>query len=331
MINSRRQFIKSLGAGTLAMAALPTLSTFVSCTGSDKKTATDERTDDAADLFFKISLAEWSLHKELFSGKLDHLDFPLYTKEKFGIHAVEYVNQFFMDKAENVSYLNELKMRCDDNGIASVLIMCDLEGDLGDTDTAKRKLAVENHYKWVEAAQHLGCHSIRVNAGGVGTAEEVAARATESLHQLSTYAKECDISVLVENHGGYSSNGQWLANIMEAVKLENCGTLPDFGNFCIEYAPIANDNQRPDCLETYDRYQGIAEIIPYNKGISAKSYDFDASGNETTIDYEKMFQIIRAQNFSGYIGIEYEGARLSAEDGIRLTKSLLIKHGKREV
>ena len=113
---------------------------------------------------FKISLAEWSLHKTIFGKKLDNLDFAKTAKEEFGIDAVEYVNQFFKDKAKDEAYLTDLKKRAADHGVKSLLIMIDGEGALGDKDEAKRTKAVENHYKWVEAAKFLGCHSIRVNA-----------------------------------------------------------------------------------------------------------------------------------------------------------------------
>lgn len=284
-------------------------------------------------LFFRISLAEWSFNRELFGGKMTNLDFPLRSKKEFGIEAVEYVNQFFMDKARDRNYLKELKQRCDDNGVTSVRIMCDEEGNLGDNNEARRKKAVENHYKWVEAAQFLGCTDIRVNARGEGTPEEVAAAAVKSLRTLSDFAKDYNIGVIVENHGEYSSNGKWIAGVMKEVDHPNCGLLPDWGNFCLkEGKPTANTPEawaKVGCLEEYDRYQGVKEMMPYAKGVSAKSYAFNEAGEETTIDFKKMLQITRDAGFHGYVGIEFEGPQngISEEEGIRRTYALLQKYG----
>lgn len=262
---------------------------------------------------FKISLAEWSLHRALRANKLTNLEFPRIAKREFGVEAVEYVNQFFKDKAEDEAYLTELKKVCDDEGVRSLLIMCDGEGQLGHPEDALRKQAVENHHKWVSAAKLLGCHSIRVNAAtnGKGTFEEQQKRAADGLRALSEYAAHFGVNVIVENHGGLSSNGKWLAGVIKLVDLRNCGTLPDFGNFRIRDG------------EDYDRYQGVKELMPFAKGVSAKSYDFDAEGNETKIDYARMLKIVRDSGYRGYIGIEYEGGRLDEYEGIRATKKLL--------
>lgn len=328
-MNTRRSFVRQLGFGVAAVAAYPILSPLLSCNG--QQTAAQEDGSEDNDLFFKISLAEWSLNRALFGGQLDHLDFPLYAKENFGIQAVEYVNQFFMDKATDHTYLGELKSRCDDNGITSVLIMCDLEGDLGDTEPARRKAAVENHYKWVEAAQFLGCHAIRVNAAGTGPAEDVARYAAESLTELATFANDYDISVIVENHGGYSSDGKWLSQVMQTVNLPNCGTLPDIGNFCVKRTePVEQTIEAylaTECLEEYDRYQGTAELLPFAKGVSAKTYDFDADGNESSIDYGRIMKMVKEIGFTGYVGIEYEGHSLTANEGIVKTKAMLERIG----
>jgi len=262
---------------------------------------------------FEISLAEWSLHKTLFGGKIDNLEFAATAKKEFGIEAIEYVNQFFKDKAKDSKYLAELKKRADDLGVKTLLIMIDGEGNLGDPDEAKRKLAVENHYKWVEAAKSLGCHSIRVNAGSAGTYEEQLSRAADGLRALSEFGAKHELNVIVENHGGLSSNGAWLAGVMKKVNLPNCGTLPDFGNFRIK------DN------DWYDRYQGVEELMPFAKAVSAKSHDFDDAGSETKTDYLKMMKIVLAAGYSGYVGIEYEGSRLDEYAGIRATKALLEK------
>ena len=255
---------------------------------------------------FRISLAEWSLHTMLFSGKLDNLDFPRTAKQQFGIEAVEYVNQFFKDKAGDSDYIAELAKRAADEGVTNVLIMCDGLGDLGDPDDKARTKSVENHFPWVEAAKRLGCHSIRVNASSKGSFEEQQKLAADGLRRLSEFAAQLGMNVLVENHGGLSSNGEWLAGVMKLVDRPTCGTLPDFGNFF-----------------DYDRYRGVEELMPYAKGVSAKSHEFDDAGNEVRTDYERMLRIVTAAGYRGWIGIEYEGTALPEADGIRATKKLL--------
>jgi L-ribulose-5-phosphate 3-epimerase len=262
---------------------------------------------------FKISLAEWSFHRTLDAGKMDNLDFPIVAKRDFDIDCVEYVNTFFMDKAKDESYLKDLKGRCDDNGVISGLIMCDDEGDLGDPDEANRTKAVENHYKWVEAAKFLGCHSIRVNARSTGSPDEQHKRAVDGLRRLSEFGAKHDMNIIVENHGGLSSNGKWLAGVIKNVGLKNCGTLPDFGNFNI--SPT----------ETYDRYVGVQELMPYAKGVSAKSHVFDKDGNEAEIDYDKMMKIVLDAGYHGYVGIEWEGEKPDELEGVKLTKQLLVR------
>lgn len=266
--------------------------------------------------WFEISLAEWSLHRTIRNDKkITNLDFPLVTRRDFGIGAVEYVNQFFMDKAQDLTYMKELKMRCDGEGVRSVLIMCDGEGNLGDPATERREQAVKNHYKWAEAAKFLGCHSIRVNAatGNAGSFEEQQKRAADGLASLGEYCAGLGLNAIVENHGGLSSNGAWLSGVMRLVDKPNVGTLPDFGNFYI--------NRQTD--DQYDRYLGTEELMPYAKGVSAKSYDFDDKGNETTIDYKRLLKIVKSAGYRSFIGVEYEGNRLSEYDGIGATKKLL--------
>lgn len=264
--------------------------------------------DTAPNKAYKISLAQWSLHKPLFAKEIDNLDFAKVAKERFGIDGVEYVNQFFKDKAKDAKYLEEMKKRTSDLGVTNVLIMIDGEGGLGNSDAAKRTTAVENHYKWVDAAKYLGCHSIRVNAETDKAYEEGSKLAADGLRRLSEYAKPLGINVIVENHGGLSSNGKWLSETIRATGMENCGTLPDFGNFY-----------------DYDRYQGVTDLMPLAKAVSAKSYDFDEQGNESKIDFAKMMKIVLDAGYRGWVGIEYEGSRLSPDDGIKATKKLLEK------
>jgi len=296
-MTDRRSFLKYLGIGALGLSGLPSMATHARVTQRKK-------------LFFDISLAQWSLHKTLFGGKLDNLDFPETAAKTFGIHAVEYVNQFFKDKAKDTGYLRELLVRAEDNGVKNVLIMIDGEGALGATKESERNQAVENHYKWVEAAKFLGCHAIRVNAAGKGTPEEIKAAAIDGLGRLSEFAAKHGISVIVENHGGPSSHGDWLSAVLQGVGRDNCGSLPDFGNFY-----------------EYDRYQGVQELMPFAKGVSAKANVFDENGDEANIDYRRMLHIVKEAGYRGYIGIEYEGDKLSEEEGIKATKRLLERVG----
>ncbi|HSM47218.1 MAG TPA: TIM barrel protein [Draconibacterium sp.] len=263
---------------------------------------------------YKISLAEWSLHKTLFANEMTNLQFPVVARE-MGITGVEYVNQFFKDKAKDEKYLAELKKICKNEGVKSVLIMCDGEGMVGHPEKEERIKTVENHKRWVDAAAYLGCHSIRVNAGSKGTYEEQQKLAADGLHMLCEYGDTKKINVIVENHGGLSSNGDWLAGVMKMVNHKRVGTLPDFGNFII-------DRQTG---EEFDRYKGMELLMPFAKGVSAKSNNFDAEGNETKSDFYRIMKIVQASGFEGYVGIEYEGSVLPEKEGIMATKKLLEK------
>ena len=259
---------------------------------------------------FGISLAQWSLHKELFAKKIDNIDFPK-TARELVFEAVEYVNQFFKDKATDQNYLKRLDQRAKDAGVKQLLIMCDGEGDLGDPDPAKRTQAVRNHHKWIDAAKFLGCHSVRVNAASSGTYDEQVKLAADGLARLTEYGAKNGLNVIVENHGGLSSNGAWLAAVMKTVNHPRCGTLPDFGNFRIKEG------------ETYDRYKGVTEMMPFAKAVSAKSHDFDDKGEEIHTDYRKMMKIVLDAGYRGYVGVEYEGTKTPEREGITLTRQLL--------
>lgn len=269
----------------------------------------------AKDPPFKISLAQWSLNRAFFGRpgveKKDPLKFAQIAFDDFRIEAIEYVNQFYKDKKNDDAYLKDLKKVADDEAVKSVLIMCDGEGALGDADAKKRQQAVENHYRWIEWAKFLGCHSIRVNAQSAGSPDEQRRLAADGLRRLTEFGARHELNVIVENHGGISSNGAWLASVMKAVDHPRCGTLPDFGNF--QTAPG----------EWYDRYRGVTELMPFAKAVSAKSHDFDAAGNERQTDYARMLRIVLDAGYRGYVGIEYEGDGLSEEKGIRATKALL--------
>lgn len=303
--SSRRLFLKSAAAFGVGLAATPLQD--VAALTSDEHEAPDKQA-----LPFRISLAQWSLHRAHFEGRMTALDFAA-SARGFDLEAIEYVNAFFKDRATDFDYLRELKSRADDQGVQSLLIMVDGEGELAHADETLRRQAVENHLKWIAAASFLGCHSIRVNAAGSGDADAMRNRAAESLDHLAAYGEPYGISVIVENHGGRSSDGAWLASVMLAAAHEGVGTLPDFGNF------------RVDSEREYDPYLGVEELMPYAKAVSAKSYDFNGDGDETTIDYQRMLRLVTNAGYDGYVGIEYEGSRLSEEEGIRATKSLLEK------
>ena len=263
---------------------------------------------------FKISLAEWSLHKALFANEMTNLQFPVVSRE-LGIEAVEYVNQFFKDKAKDEKYLAELNKIAKNEGITNVLIMCDGEGMVGNPVQAERVKTVENHKRWIDAAAFLGCHAIRVNAASEGSFEEQQKLAADGLRMLCEYGDTKKINVLVENHGGLSSNGDWLSGVMKMVDHKRVGTLPDFGNFTI--------NRQTG--EEFDRYKGVELLMPYAKGVSGKSWAFDADGNESKMDFYRLMKIVKDSGYKGYVDVEYEGTELSEQEGIIATRKLLEK------
>lgn len=296
-------------------------------------------------LQFEISLAEFSFAPELYAGKMKNMDFPARAKKEFGVNVLEYVSGFFGDKHTDMAYLKELKQRTDDLGMKNHLIMVD-GANIADLDTAKRRKAVESHHAWVDAARFLGCTTIRVNLGDTSKAisgvpddpaEEAAKTAADGYHQLLDYAAKQKMNVIVENHFGNSTDIDWLVGIMKAVNMPNAGLLPDFGNFCRQRSkPETADIKGimgTKCLQEYDRYEGVRKMMPYAKGISAKTHKFDAAGNETETDFMRMFGIIKAAGFSGYVGIEYEGGfmnmynpgsgYLTSDEGVIATKKLL--------
>jgi sugar phosphate isomerase/epimerase len=312
----------------------------VSCNTGKKPAAeaegqsTEEVTPD-----FQISLAQWSLHKTYFGaaiedwnqfgrmlveapdsllqGDIDPFDFPK-VSAGYGINCIELVNTFYFSKANDMAYWEKFKKNCEDAGVTVGLIMCDALGNMGDADPEARMAAVENHKPWVDIAAFLGAKSVRVNAAGEGTPEEVADYAVDGLTKLGEYGATKGINIIVENHGGISSDGKWLSGVLAAVNMDNVGALPDFGNFCIEMGPNG-------CINEYDKYIGIAELMPYAKGVSAKSNEFDANGEEVNSDFLRIMKIVKASGFKGYVGIEYEGTKLSEDQGIKATKALLEK------
>ncbi|WP_343914083.1 sugar phosphate isomerase/epimerase family protein [Aquimarina litoralis] len=312
-----------------------------SCKNTSKETTITETQEEETiqeppkepEPIFELSLAQWSLHKEIQSGKLDPMDFAKKAKE-LGFTGIEYVSQLYTHlykdagdpEKELHEILNALKNKSDQYNVQNLLIMVDGEGDLAVLGEKERNQTVENHKKWVDAAQFLGCHSIRVNLFGTNDPEKWVEVATDGLKKLSEYAATKGINVIVENHGYLSSDASLLVKVMQNVNMKNCGTLPDFGNFCLEREGGARWGAK--CVKEYPKYKGIEEMMPFAKGVSAKSYDFDADGNETTIDFKKMMDIIKTAGYQGYIGVEYEGERLSEIDGIIATRDLLIKLSK---
>ena len=306
-----------------------------SCKDQNNRQETEETTlNDTIDQepFFKLSLAQWSLNKHIFAGDIDPMDFARVANE-LGFEGIEYVSGFYAEgikKADDPEkamqeVLDSLKAKSEEYDVENVLIMVDGEGELASPDEAERNKAVENHKKWVDAATFLGCHSIRVNLFGTNDEEEWKEAAIDGLTKLAEYASEKNINVLVENHGYLSSNAALLAEVMEEVNLDNCGTLPDFGNFCLQREGGAQWEAK--CIEEYPKYQGVEELMPYAKAVSAKSYDFDEDGEETSIDFKRMLQIVKDAGYTGFIGVEYEGDDESEEAGIIATKELLIKYG----
>jgi L-ribulose-5-phosphate 3-epimerase len=288
----------------------------------------------AAPPLFRISLAQWSLHRAFYGtldpgedrvallrsnpdralrGTLKPLDFPLVARREYGLEGIEYVNTFMFGHADDEPFLAELARRCEGEGVTSVLIMCDLEGALGDPDPVARGVAVENHHKWLRAAKRLGCHAIRVNAQSRGTPEEQARLAADGLHALAVLAEPMGLHVIVENHGGYSSRGSWLMDVLRRADHPLLGTLPDFGNFTVS------------STEQYDKYVGVAEMMPLARAVSAKSHVFNAAGDEAEIDYRRMMKIVLDAGYRGWVGVEYEGSVHSEPEGIRHTVRLLEK------
>ncbi|MFL2603138.1 MAG: sugar phosphate isomerase/epimerase family protein [Flavobacteriaceae bacterium] len=291
-------------------------SAFIGLTPLEILSATTNNKDQ-----LKISLAQWSLNKAIKSGELSPLDFAKKARS-FDIDAIEYVSGLYTNHTDTLKKISmqklskELLKRSDDYGIDNVLIMIDSQGSLASSNKKERLKAIDNHKKWIDFSYEIGCETMRVNLSGETKLDRWTENSIKSLTELSDYNK--NINVVVENHGGLSSNGKYLSNVMSEVNIDNCGTLPDFGNFCIDGSPRA-------CNEWYDIYKGVEELMPYAHAVSAKSYDFDDSGNETKIDYSKMIDIVKKAGYKGYIGIEYEGSRMSEDDGIIATKKLLEK------
>ncbi|MDE2996121.1 MAG: sugar phosphate isomerase/epimerase [Bacteroidota bacterium] len=311
----RRDFMKSSALTVAGLSLFP-----AACASGDSGADTGSSAGIASvnagsGLLFTISLAQWSLHRMLRAEEITNLDFPVYTKNTWGIDAVEYVNSFMREESRDPAYVAELKRITESEGIRNVLIMCDGEGRLGDSDDAARTQAIENHYRWIDISRELGCHSIRVNAASEGDWNTQRDLAADGLRRLTEYGEQASINVIVENHGGISSNGAWLAEVMKTVDHPMCGTLPDFGNF----------NMGEAWGGWYDIYQGTEELMPFAKAVSAKSHNFDADGNERDKDYMRLMRTVLDAGYRGYVGIEYEGGEMSEKDGVQATLDLLLR------
>jgi len=299
----RRDFMKSSALGAAGMSLFP-----MACADAGSSAGLIPPPP-----IFTISLAQWSHHKALYAKEMTNLEFPVMTRDAFGIDAVEYVNSFMKEESRDPRYVAELKGICDSEGVTSVLIMCDGEGRLGDPDDAARTTAIENHYRWIDIAAELGCHSIRVNAASEGDWDTQRDLAADGLRRLTEFGEQSSINVIVENHGGISSNGKWLSEVMRTVNHPMCGTLPDFGNF----------NMGEENGGWYDIYTGIEELMPFAHAVSAKSHNFDDAGDERDKDYLRIMRIVLDAGYRGRVGIEYEGSEELESDGIMLTKALL--------
>lgn len=327
MDKKRRDFLKKTALGAAGIGLASALPQFLQASANynaanynppnhnpaNNNPANQTGTNTAAPdpkLFFQLAVSQFSFASQFWTQQLKPLDFPAKSKE-LGITGLDYCSMFFADKAKDQQFLSQLKQRSADAGTYNLRIMVDGEGVLGDLNEATRTKAIENHYKWIDAAATLGCPMIRVNVEGEGKPEDVATAAVDSLGRLIGYGSRQHIDVIVENHVGISCNGAWLAGVMKQLNSPHCGTLADFGNFCInrtkpETMDIAG-YMKTKCLEEYDRYKGITELMPFAKGVHAKTHLFTADGNDQETDFNRMFKIIKGSGFTGWVSIEYEG------------------------
>lgn len=269
----------------------------------------------------KISLAQWSMNRAIKDGSIKAQDFAAITKREYGIEAIEFVNSFYRDHKEDVAYWADMLKRSENEGVSNLLIMVDAEGDLGELNKRKRGKAVENHYGWVDIAAKMKCHSIRVNAFGTGAREDVKMALIDGMGQLAEYGAKAKVNILIENHGLYSSEADFVVDMIKQVNNPFMGTLPDFGNWCTseKWGGTHDDS----CANVYDMQKGVKEFMPYAKGVSAKTYDFDVEGNQPRLDYKALLKIVKDTGYDGYIGVEYEGNSLSEPEGIKASKKLI--------
>ena len=321
----RRKFIQNsltLGLGATAFGSFATFNNKMSYLSYP-----------SADIpFFRLSLAQWSLHKAIEDGKLNPYDFAAKASD-LGFEGVEYVSQLYTDvmKSKNKpaalkNFIATSNAKAKEHDIENVLIMIDEEGDLAVSNKLERTTAINNHKAWIETAAAMDCHSIRINLFGENNEEKWKDYSADSMRQLGEYGAAFNVNILVENHGYLSSNSALVMEMLAQVNLANCGTLPDFGNFCLERE--GGERWGTKCIREYDRYKGVEELLPKAFAVSAKSHDFDAEGNEINTDYSRMLSLVKQSGYTGFIGVEYEGEKMNEIDGILATKNLLIEKAK---
>ena len=321
----RRKFIQNsltLGLGATAFGSFATF--------NNKMSNVSYSSTDIP--FFRLSLAQWSLHKAIEGGKLNPYDFAAKASD-LGFEGVEYVSQLYTDvmKSKNKpaalkNFIATSNAKAKEHDIENVLIMIDEEGDLAVSNKLERTTAINNHKAWIETAAAMDCHSIRINLFGENNEEKWKDYSADSMRQLGEYGAAFNVNILVENHGYLSSNSALVMEMLEQVNLANCGTLPDFGNFCLERE--GGERWDTKCIREYDRYKGVEELLPKAFAVSAKSHDFDAEGNEINTDYSRMLSLVKKSGYTGFIGVEYEGEKMNEIDGILATKNLLIEKAK---
>jgi L-ribulose-5-phosphate 3-epimerase len=237
----------------------------------------------------EISLAAWSLVRSFRNGKWKLVDLPRICRENLGIGALEFVNQFFENPV--LQYLQTVKRAGKQYEVKFVRIMVDGEGEMAAVEKKDRLASARAHRKWVDIAYELGCADIRCNMRG-GTPDwkndkDLVKRAAEAFNDLLEYARPANIDILIENHGGASSDPDTLVAVMKAVNNPHFGTLPDYGNVNL------GD----------DRYEVMRKILPYAKGVSVKAA-WTADGNNVFGDLEKLIKITQESGFHGFWGIE---------------------------
>jgi sugar phosphate isomerase/epimerase len=269
----------------------------------------------------KLVLAQWTFNKDLFAGKMTTIDFVNKAAE-MGFDGVEFVSQFIKDKVNDDAYLAELKLASETAGIKNTMISVDVsEAKLGSSDPDERDIATAKHKEWIVAASKLNCPTIRVNAHGDGTADEMMSAMFNSVKELANFGKSYNVGVTIENHGQYSSDGKWLSQLIGKLVPYGVGSVADFDNWCIERE--GGKLWGTPCIKEYDRYLGMKELLPTARSVSVKAFDFDEQGNAIKTDFKRMFQLIKEAQYDEYLAIEFEGHDMDPIEGIRKTLELV--------
>lgn len=289
----------------------------------------------------RISLSQWSFHRAILGSSME--DYATFTKllhskpervlqghldsrdilniaNSLGIKKVDLVNVLFFGHAMDKPWLNEFIAKAKSFNTSFQVLMCDQAGNLGASSQLARKQSINAHIVWLETAVYLGCKQLRVNAIGDGSYLSQLRQCADSLSKLGAIAESMGIELLVENHGYASNNGAWLAMLIEETNHDNVKVFADFDNFFMGGWDLSPERR-------YDRIQGLLDLAPFTAGVSAKSHDFGALGDETTIDFRKCIAIFEENGFDGLYSAEYEGDRISELEGaistVRLTSSIL--------